>query len=118
MLERENTIPLTHAADNIEYKLGGRQTRRIVDGNHCGNNDGRVRPMKKSYLKSEQSCQEDLPWDQEKETTRNGENKRLCIIMMEPWLLSQVSAFGMAHDGKVVLGSAYADGILVCDIAE
>jgi hypothetical protein len=25
-----------------------------------------VRPMKKSYLKSEQSCQEELPWDQEK----------------------------------------------------
>jgi hypothetical protein len=24
----------------------------------------------------------------------------------------------MSHDGKVVLGSAYADGILVCDAAE
>jgi hypothetical protein len=51
----------------------------------------------------------------EGDNTKWGEQE--VVYHHDGTMLSQVS-FGMSHDGKVVLGSAYADGILVCDAAE
>lgn len=113
MLERENTIPLTHAADNIEYKFDGKREElwmgTIPEIMTVASNE--EKPFEKRAI---------VPGglavvSREGDNTKWGEQE--VVYHHDGTMLSQVS-FGMAHDGKVVLGSAYADGILVCNAAE
>ena len=105
MLERTNSIPLTHAADNIEYKLDGEREELWM---------GTIPEMMTVASNEEKPFEERaiVPGglavvSRERGDTKWGEQE--VVYNHDGTMLSQVS-FGMALDGKVVLGSAYADG--------
>lgn len=113
MLEKSDSIKLTHAADNIEYKL--------VDGEREELWMGTI-PEMLIVAKNEEK-----PFEERSivpgglaVVTKEGDaqwGEQRVVYNHDGTILSQVS-FGMAHDGKIILGSAYANGILVCNAGE
>lgn len=116
MLEKESTIPLTHAADNIEYKLGGKQEElwmgTIPEIMMVAASNEEKAFEEQAIMPARRTCH---GFKRGRDNTKWGEQE--VVYHHDGTMLLQVS-FGMAHDGKVVLGSAYANDTLVCDAAE
>jgi len=108
MLKKTGSIKLTHAADNIEYTKSNKEELWM----------GTIPDMMVVAANEEKAFEERALVSGglalvSKEANGDWGEQRV-VYNHDGSMLSQVS-FGMAHNGKIFLGSAYANGILVCE---